>query len=179
MNNLSNWCEEVIESICDCDWIIDVFFFISDYGWCAIIFMLDTRDLIPFQVFRRGYSFRKRLVKKCLICHAPKKVGSKENFQLSNASHSQPFLRIFKDFPILSNPEQTTIILLFGGLFLDKNPRKCNINTRNIYEDHLWKLPELTYNQAQIQVFESTTQNFTNFLEQTLNKPPWLDIVWN
>ena len=101
------------------------------------------------------------------------------NFQLSNASHSQPFLRIFKDFPILSNPEQTTITLLFGGLFLDKNPHKCNINTRNTYADHLCKLPELTYNQAQIQIFESTTQNFTNFLEQTLNKPPWLDIVWN
>ena len=101
------------------------------------------------------------------------------NFQLSNASHSQPFLRIFKGFPVLSNPEQTTITPLFWGVFLDKNPHKCNINTRNAYEDHLCKLPELIYNQAQIQIFESTTQNFTKFLEQTLNKPPWLDIVWN
>ena len=56
--------------------------------------------------------------------------------------------------------------------FLDKNTHNCNINTRNTYEDHLCKLPELTYNQAQIQIFESTTQNFTKFLEQTLNKPP-------
>ena len=101
------------------------------------------------------------------------------NFQLSNASHSQSFLRIFKGFPVLSNPEQTTITPLFGGVFLDKNTHKCNINTRNTYEDHLCKLPELIYNQAQIQVFESTTQNFTKVLEQTLNKPPWLDIVWN
>ena len=50
---------------------------------------------------------------------------------------------------------------------------------QHIYEHHLCKLPELIYNQAQIQVFESTTQNFTKVLEQTLNKPPWLDIVWN
>ena len=62
------------------------------------------------------------------------------------------------------------------GFFLDKNPHKCNINTRNAYEDHLCKLPELIYNQAQMQIFESTTQNFTKFLEQTLNKPPLLDI---
>ena len=104
------------------------------------------------------------------------------NFQLSNVSHSQPFLRIFKDFPILSNPEQTTITPLFfffwgGGRrgvegFLDKKPHKCNINTRKTYEDHVWKLPELIYNQAQTQIFESATQNFTKCLERTLNKPP-------
>ena len=99
------------------------------------------------------------------------------NSQPSNASHSQPFLRIFKDFPILSNTEQTIITPLFWGVFLDKNPHKCNINTQNTYEDHLCKLPELIYNQPQIQIFESTTQNFTKFLERTLNKPPLLDIV--
>ena len=74
------------------------------------------------------------------------------NFQLSNASHSQPFLCIFKDFSILSNPEQTKItppfFLFWGGWgsFLDKNPHNCNINTRNTYQDHLCKLPELIYN---------------------------------
>ena len=36
---------------------------------------------------------------------------------------------------------------------------------KHTYEDHLRKLPELIYNQARIQVFESTTQNFTKFLE--------------
>ena len=40
LNSLSNWCEQVIESICDCDWVIDVFFIISDYGWHVIVFML-------------------------------------------------------------------------------------------------------------------------------------------
>ena len=49
---------------------------------------------------------------------------------------------------------------------------KCNINTKHTYEDHLSKLPELIYNQAQIQVFQSTTQNFAKCLERTLNKPP-------
>ena len=93
-------------------------------------------------------------------------------------------MRIFKDFPILSNPEQTTITpLFFGGGdggggrgvvggFLDKNPNKCNINTRKTYQDHICKLPELIYNQAQTQIFESATQNFTKCLERTLNKPP-------
>ena len=38
--------------------------------------------------------------------------------------------------------------------------------TKHTYEHHLCKLPELIYNQAQIQVFESTTQNFTKCLEQ-------------
>ena len=94
-------------------------------------------NLVYSGTFSR-YSFRKRLVKKCLICHAPKKVGS--------ASHSQPFLRIFKDFPIFSNPEETTLTPLFWAVFLDKNPQKCNISTRNTYEDHLCKLPELIYN---------------------------------
>ena len=101
------------------------------------------------------------------------------NFQLSNVSHSQPFLRILKDFPILSNPEQTTITPLFREVFLDKNPHKCNIKKWNTYEERLCKLLELTYNQAQIQIFESTTQIFTKFLEQTRNKPPWLDIGCN
>ena len=81
-------------------------------------------------------------------------------------------MRIFKDFPILSDPEQTIITPLFEGIFLDKNPHKCNIDTLNTYEDHPYKLPERIYNQAQIQIFESTTQNFTKFLEQTLDKPP-------
>ena len=38
---------------------------------------------------------------------------------------------------------------------------KCNINTQNEHEHHLCNLPELIKNQAQIQVFESTTQDFT------------------
>ena len=88
------------------------------------------------------------------------------NFPLSNGSHSQPSLRIFKDFPILSNPEQTIITPFFEGIFVDKNPHKCNIKTLNTNEDHLCKLPERIYNQAQIQIFESTTQNFTKFLLQ-------------
>ena len=83
----------------------------------------------------------------------------------------------FQEFLILSNPEETILTPLFWAVFLDKNPHKCNINTRNTYEDHLCKLPELIYNQVQIQIFESITQNFTKFLERTLNKPPLLDIV--
>ena len=46
------------------------------------------------------------------------------------------------------------------------------VATKHAYEDHLCKLPELIYNQAQIQVFESTTQNLTKCFERTLNKPP-------
>ena len=42
---------------------------------------------------------------------------------------------------------------------------------QNEREHHLCKLPELMKNQAQIQAFESTTQNFTKFSEKTLNKP--------
>ena len=131
--------------------------------------MLDTRDLIPFQVFRRGYSFRKRLVKKCLICHAPKKFGNKEIFNLPMlhiASHFYVFSRIFQSFLTLSKQQLLHCFLLFfEGGFLDKKPHKCNINTRNTYEDHICNLSELTYNQAQIQIIESTTQNFTKFLE--------------
>ena len=44
-------------------------------------------------------------------------------------------------------------------------------HTKHTYEHHLCKPPELIKNQAQIQLFESTTQNFTKFLERTLNKP--------
>ena len=81
------------------------------------IFSIDVKSKsLQYDKLRRGHSFWKRLVKKCLICHAPKKVGREENFQLSNASRSQPFLRIFKEFPILSSPEQTTIApLVFWG----------------------------------------------------------------
>ena len=39
LNSLSYWSEKVIESICDGDWVIDVFFVISGYGWCVIVFM--------------------------------------------------------------------------------------------------------------------------------------------
>ena len=92
-------------------------------------------------------------------------------------------ISLLDSFPILSNTEQIAITPLFffflwgggwggGGGFLDKNPHKCSINIRNAYEDHLCKLPELRYNQAQIQIFESISQNFTKLLEQTLNKPP-------
>ena len=42
-----------------------------------------------------------------------KEGWERRSFQFSNASHSPPFLRIFKGFPILSNPEQTTITPLF------------------------------------------------------------------
>ena len=38
-------------------------------------------------------------------------------------------------------------------------------HTEHAYEHYLCKLPELRYNQAQIQVFESTTQNFKNFFK--------------
>ena len=99
-------------------------------------------------------------------------LGGKKIFNfpmLHIASHFCVFSRIFQSFLTLSKQQ---LLYFLGGLFLDKNPRKCNINTQNTYEDHLCKLPELTYNQAQIQIFESTTQNFTKFLEQTLNKPP-------
>ena len=46
-----------------------------------------------------------------------KEGWERRSFQISNASHSQPILRIFKGFPILSNPEQTTITPLFGRGF--------------------------------------------------------------
>ena len=58
--------------------------------------------------------------------------------------------RVFKDFPILSIPEQTTITPLVFGFFSQiKIPHKCNINTKHPYEHQLCKLPKLTKNQAQ------------------------------
>ena len=63
------------------------------------------------------------------------------------------------------------------GFSRKKIPQKCNINTQKEREHRLCKLPELVKNQAQIQVFESTTQNITKFLEPTLDRPPCLDIV--
>ena len=90
-------------------------------------------------------------------------------------------ISLLDSFPILSNTEQIAITPLFffflwgwggRGVLRKKNPHKCSINIRNAYEDNLCKLPELRYNQAQIQIFESISQNFTKLLEQTLNKPP-------
>ena len=79
-----------------------------------------------------------------------------------------------------SNSVQITITPLnFVGFSRKKIPQRCNINTQKEREHRLCKLPELVKNQAQIQVFESTTQNITKFLEPTLDRPPCLDIVWN
>ena len=40
--------------------------------------------LLAALIFRGGYSFWKRLSKKCFTCHVPEEVGSKENVQLFN-----------------------------------------------------------------------------------------------
>ena len=102
--------------------------------------------------YRRGYSFRKRLVKKCLICNASfvnasfvicqclichlsmphLKVGSEEIFNfpmLHIASHFCIFSRIFQSFLTLSKQQ---LLYFLGWLFLDENPHKCNINTQHI-----------------------------------------------
>ena len=58
-------------SICDCDWVIDIFFIISDYFWLLVISVyhwffcsIDNRDLVPIQVFLISLMFSlKDLVK--------------------------------------------------------------------------------------------------------------------
>ena len=111
---------------------------------------------------------------KSLTCHAPEKVGGGENSQLSNVSDRQAFCifsRNFQSFLTLNKKQLPP--LLFLGFYLDKKiPHKCKLNKQNEREHYLCKLPELLKIQTQIQVFESTTQKFTNFLEQTLSKPP-------
>ena len=45
LTSLSNWCEKVIESTCNWDWVVGAVFVISDYGWCAIVFMFHTLEI--------------------------------------------------------------------------------------------------------------------------------------
>ena len=49
------------KSYCDSDWVIDVFFMISDYGWCVINFcFIDSRGLIRIQFFLISLMFSLR-----------------------------------------------------------------------------------------------------------------------
>ena len=51
LNSRNNWCKKVIENLEHCDWVIDVFFIISDYSVSLILGFIDTRNSIPIQVF--------------------------------------------------------------------------------------------------------------------------------
>ena len=51
LNSHNNWSKKVIENLDDCDWVIDVFFIISDYNVSLILCFIDTRNSIPIQVF--------------------------------------------------------------------------------------------------------------------------------
>ena len=114
------------------------------------------------------------------MSHLPcaREVREGKKFLTSQCFTQSAILRVFKEFVsslILANNNYFTC---FWGFFLNKNPHKCNINTQNEYhrEYHLCKLPELMKNQAEIQVFEITTQHFATFLDRTLNKEPCLKL---
>ena len=82
-------------------------------------------------MFLRGRKL-KRLVKNVLLAiHQRSKAKKIFNFSMFHiASH----FAFFKEFPILFNPEQTTITPLILGFFSKiKIPHKCNINTQNTH----------------------------------------------
>ena len=94
----------------------------------------------------------------------PKEGWEWRNFQLSNASHSQPFLRIFKEFPILSNPEQTTITPLFGGVLQRKLQRNTHMTT--IFANYL-KLYIIKLKYRYLKVLHKIWQNVSS--EHSIN----------
>ena len=60
----------------------------------------------------------KDVSQKSLTCHAPEKVGSGENFQLSNVSHSQPFCVFSRNFQSSLTLSKQQLLHLFFMVFL-------------------------------------------------------------
>ena len=81
---------------------------------------------------------------------------------------TQPAIFAYFEFPILSNPEQTTITPLYWGTFLDKNHHKCNINTRNTHMNTIFanylNLYVIKLKYRYLKVLHKTLQNFQNEL---------------
>ena len=81
---------------------------------------------------------------------------------------TQPAIFAYFEFPILSNPEQTTITPLYWGTFLDKNHHKCNINTRNTHMNTIFanylNLYVIKLKYRYLKVLHKTLQNLQNEL---------------
>ena len=96
-------------------------------------------------------------------------------------------LRIFKEFPILSNPEQTAITLLVFWFFSKiKISCKCNINTQNTHMNPILanylNLQKIKLKYRYLKVLHKILQNFQSehsinhldltLFETTLRKKP-------